>query len=119
MSNKLKGTIFVLICVALWALIPVVAKLGQASLDNHQFLFWSSLVSLIVLSVTAIVKGDMAELRNYSVKEWMEENIKMFITNHQYYTDYAKANWQGKKDKNLTTLGKELKKKNKLLKKNS
>ena len=56
-------------------------------------------------------------IANYSVKEWMEENIKMFITNHQYYTDYAKANWQDKKDKNLTALEKELKKEKQIAKK--
>ncbi|RKX85643.1 MAG: hypothetical protein DRP58_05560 [Spirochaetes bacterium] len=49
MSGKLKGTVYVLICVALWALIPVVSKMGQTTLDNHQFLFWSSLVSFLVL----------------------------------------------------------------------
>ena len=56
-------------------------------------------------------------IANYSVKEWMEQNIKMFRTNHQYYTDYAKANWQDKKDKNLTTLVKELKKEKQIVKK--
>ncbi len=56
-------------------------------------------------------------IANYSVKEWMEENIKMFRTNHQYYTDYAKANWQEKKDKNLKTLVKELKKEKQIAKK--
>lgn len=56
-------------------------------------------------------------IANYSVKEWMEQNIKMFRTNHQYYTDYAKANWQDRKDKNLTTLVKELKKEKQIVKK--
>ena len=56
-------------------------------------------------------------IADYSVKEWMEVNIKMFRTNHQYYTEYAKANWQDKKDKNLTTLVKELKKEKQIVKK--
>ena len=68
MSDRVKGTIFVLICVALWALIPVVAKMGQTTLDNHQFLFWSSLVSLLVLSLAAIAKGNIAEITTYSLK---------------------------------------------------
>jgi len=55
-------------------------------------------------------------IANYSVREWMEENIKMFRINHQYYTDYAKANWQEKKDKNLKTLVKELKKEKQIAK---
>ncbi|WP_297792903.1 Pycsar system effector family protein [uncultured Eudoraea sp.] len=56
-------------------------------------------------------------IADYSVKQWMEENIKMFRTRHQYYTDYAKANWQDKKDKNLLNLLKELKKEKKITKK--
>lgn len=95
MSNKFKGTIFVLICIALWALIPVVAKLGQASLDNHQFLFWSSLVSFLVLSITAVVKGDMAELGSYSLKEWLYYSLLGLLGTYIYYLflylGYAKA----------------------------
>ncbi|WP_299870737.1 DMT family transporter [uncultured Cocleimonas sp.] len=95
MSNKFKGTLFVLICVALWALIPVVAKLGQASLDNHQFLFWSSLVSLIVLSITAVIKGDMSELGSYSLKEWLYYAFLGLLGTYIYYLflylGYAKA----------------------------
>jgi predicted metal-dependent HD superfamily phosphohydrolase len=56
-------------------------------------------------------------IANYSYKEWMEQNIKMFRTNHQYYTDYAKANWQERKDKNLKILRKELKKEKEFAKK--
>ncbi len=70
MTEKTKGTIFVLICVVLWALIPVVAKMGQATLDNHQFLFWSSLVSFIVLSIATTINGDIVEIKYYSLKEW-------------------------------------------------
>ncbi len=95
MPKKVKGTIFVLICVALWALIPVVAKLGQASLDNHQFLFWSSLVSLVVLSITAVIKGDMSELGNYSFKEFLYYCFLGLLGTYIYYLflylGYAKA----------------------------
>jgi drug/metabolite transporter (DMT)-like permease len=54
----------------LWALIPVVSKMGQATLDNHQFLFWSSLVSLVVLSLAAFFSGTLGEIKDYSPKEW-------------------------------------------------
>ena len=95
MRKKAKGTIFVLICVALWALIPVVAKLGQTNLDNHQFLFWSSLVSLVVLSITADIKGDMAELGSYSLKEWLYYGFLGLLGTYIYYLflylGYAKA----------------------------
>ncbi len=70
MGNKVKGTVYVLICVALWALIPVVSKMGQTTLDNHQFLFWSSLVSFIVLSLTATFSGTLGEIKQYCLRDW-------------------------------------------------
>ena len=70
MNGRAKGTIYVLICVALWALIPVVAKMGQTTFDNHQFLFWSSLVSFIVLSVAATFSGTIGEIKKYRLKDW-------------------------------------------------
>ena len=70
MSGKLKGTVFVLICVSLWALIPVVAKLGQTTLDNHQFLFWSSLVSFLILGVISTLAGTIGEIARYETKDW-------------------------------------------------
>lgn len=70
MTGKAKGTTFVLVCVALWALIPVVARLGQESLDNHQFLFWSSLVSFLVLASNAAISGKFREVTTYSAKDW-------------------------------------------------
>ena len=56
-------------------------------------------------------------IKNYSQKEWLELNIQMFRTDHQYYTDYAKENWIEKKDKNLRKLIKDKKSEKKLAKK--
>jgi predicted metal-dependent HD superfamily phosphohydrolase len=46
----------------------------------------------------------------YTIPEWRNENIKMYTTGHQFYTDYAKTNWQKDKDKNLKKLIKARKK---------
>ncbi len=56
-QNKTKAVGFALACIVLWAFIPVVSKTGQQSLDNYQFLFWSSLLSfLVLLGITLISK---------------------------------------------------------------
>lgn len=39
-----------------------------------------------------------------SPKAWRNANIKMFQTEHRFYTDYAKQNWQKGKDQNLKKL---------------
>lgn len=85
MSAKTKGTVFVLICVSLWALIPVVAKLGQATLDNHQFLFWSSLVSFVVLAITSTVAGTIGEIKRYSTKDWLYISFLGLLGTYIYY----------------------------------
>ncbi|MBU2948679.1 Pycsar system effector family protein [Zobellia uliginosa] len=52
-----------------------------------------------------------------STKEWRRTNIKMFQTEHRFYTDYAIENWQKGKDENLKKLVKRDKKQNKTRKK--
>ncbi len=95
MSNKLKGTLLALLCVALWALIPVVAKLGQSSLDNHQFLFWSSLVSFVVLAMTVFVSGKANFIFQYTIKEWLWFSFLGLLGTYIYYLflylGYSKA----------------------------
>ena len=85
MTNKAKGTLYVLICVSLWGLIPVVARLGQATLDNHQFLFWSSLVSFSVLFLNAGLSGNLPEIRFYSIKDWILISFLGLLGTYIYY----------------------------------
>ena len=85
MTNKTKGTILVLICVTLWAMIPAAAKLAQSSLDNHQFLFWSSLISFISLFSVAIYKKKVAEIKKYSKSDWFKVIILGLLGTYIYY----------------------------------
>ncbi|MFK5974548.1 MAG: DUF5706 domain-containing protein [Flavobacteriaceae bacterium] len=55
-------------------------------------------------------------IADYSQKEWLEENIKMFRTEHRFHTDYAIENWKPLKEKILKTLMQN-KKENKIAKK--
>ncbi|MCK7589043.1 DUF5706 domain-containing protein [Subsaxibacter sp. CAU 1640] len=60
---------------------------------------------------------ELQDVKTYSSNEWLEENIKVLSTKHQYFTDYALKNWQGQKEENLTSLIKKKKKEKKKLKK--
>jgi drug/metabolite transporter (DMT)-like permease len=84
-TAKTKGTLLVLVCVALWGLIPVVAKLGQTSLDNHQFLFWSSLVSFAVLSLSACLNGAYRELKLIPLKRISYFALLGLLGTYLYY----------------------------------
>lgn len=95
MKGKTRGTFYVLICVALWGLIPVVARLGQSNLDNHQFLFWSSLVSFVVLYFNAALTGEAREIRGYRFTTWLFILFLGLLGTYIYYLflylGYAKA----------------------------
>lgn len=71
MSDKSKAISLVIICIIFWAMIPVVAKLAQVSLDNHQFLFWSSLISFICLFTTAYLKNKIEIIKKYNFRDWL------------------------------------------------
>ena len=43
-------------------------------------------------------------IADISPKEWRSGNIKLFQTEHRYFTEYAQKNWQEGKDKNLKRL---------------
>lgn len=68
---------------------------------------------------TDFLKEELKQLgiANYSEKEWRNENIKMFRNEHEFYTDYAKENWEGLKEKNLKQLVKEKKAEKEIAKK--
>lgn len=54
---------------------------------------------------------EFCEVKNYTAKEWLEENIMVLTKKHRYHTPYAIKNWKSRKDKNLAKLIKTKKKK--------
>ena len=59
----------------------------------------------------------LLEVAEFSQKQWRKANIKMFQTEHHYYTDYARENWQKGKDENLKKMVRDRKKQQKALRK--
>lgn len=97
MKNKTKAVLYTLICVALWALIPVVSKLGQANLDNHQFLFWSSAVSFVALLIATIAVRQGKAFLKYKLHDWVNVIFLGFLGTYLYYIllYFGYANAQG------------------------
>lgn len=80
-----KSIFYVLSCVFLWALIPVVSKLGQNGLDNHQFLFWSSLSSLLFFAGIGLYKKNLKNLTKTSKAKWFQAICLGFLGTYLYY----------------------------------
>ncbi len=85
MTDRRLGTLYALTCVGLWALIPVVARLGQVARDVHQFLFWSSLLSLLAVGVLAVVSGALLQLRRYRLRHWLQAVGLGLLGTYLYY----------------------------------
>ena len=60
---------------------------------------------------------ELQGVENFTSNEWLDENIEVLSTKHQYYTDYALKNWQKQKEDNLTLLIEDKKKQKSKLKK--
>ncbi len=56
------------------------------------------------------------DIEDYSPEEWRDENIKLLIEKHDFYSEYAIQNWQAQKQENLAKLLKAKKKVKKKLK---
>lgn len=65
-NSKAFGLTYALLCVLLWSLIPVVSRFGQVKLDNFQFLFWSNVLSLIVVSLAALYSKKLRAIKKIS-----------------------------------------------------
>jgi len=53
---------------------------------------------------------ELTQNKNLTDAEWFNENIEFLSNKHRYYTDYASANWEKAKGKNLAQLLKSQKK---------
>lgn len=85
MKNKIKSIVYVLICVFLWALIPVVSKLGQSNLNNHQFLFWSNVISLLTFLIITLIQKKVKIILNLSIIDWLHYAFLGFLGTYLYY----------------------------------
>lgn len=70
-SKKAQGIVYVALCIFLWSMIPMFAKLSQSRLDHHQYLFYSSIISFLSLFVIALYHQKTHELLKYSGKMYL------------------------------------------------
>ncbi|SHJ55215.1 Predicted metal-dependent phosphohydrolase, HD superfamily [Maribacter aquivivus] len=73
------------------------------------------------MATTELLREERVLISKESITSaaWREENIALLRAKHRYYTEYAIANWQEGKDKNIKRLIKAKKKNKELIKKES
>lgn len=85
LSSKHRGLVLALICVVLWALLAPTAKLATKNLDNHQFLFFSSLVSFLALLTSCVFYKKIHYLKKYTFKELLYISFLGLLGTYIYY----------------------------------
>ncbi|CAA0119606.1 Uncharacterised protein [BD1-7 clade bacterium] len=74
-----------ILCVCAWAFIPVVSRFGQTDLNNHQFLFWSSLFSFLALLLVSWKSGRLNELKTYRARDWISASALGLLGAYLYF----------------------------------
>lgn len=94
-SKNMQGIFYVGLCIFLWSMIPMFAKLSQSRLDHHQYLFYSSIVSFVSLLFISILNHKTHELFKYSGKVYLFLFLLGFLDFFYYlllYFGYQKSN---------------------------
>lgn len=67
------------------------------------------------LETSELLREELAQrgIKEYTTKEWLEENVNILTNGHKYYTEYAFKNWNKNKDQNILNLLEKRKKKKK------
>ena len=82
---KRQGIFVALLCVMVWASTAAVLRLAHNSLDHFQFLFWSSLFSLLAVTTISFFKGTLLVPLGYSKTDWLAATTIGFIGTFLYY----------------------------------
>jgi drug/metabolite transporter (DMT)-like permease len=72
-------------CILLWASIPVATKKILVELDNMQTLFYSTILSTLVLGILLIFQKKTKELKKYNKSQYSTMFFMGFLGNYLYY----------------------------------
>lgn len=91
MSNTKKGYIYLALCIACWALIPIASKEILSVLDNIQMLFYSTIISTIILFIFVVVQKKIKLVFSYTKKDYFYIILIGFIGIYFNYLMLYKA----------------------------
>jgi len=85
MSKKLISYINLGVCIVFWASAPVAAKKILVELNNIQTLFYSTILSLLVIGIILVFQKKIKILKRYSAKEYWTMGILGFLGSYLFY----------------------------------
>lgn len=91
MKNQTKAYIFTAVSIFFWATVATAFKLALRYISPVQLLFVSTLSSLIVLFIIALVTGKIGELTNFTTRDYLFSALMGAINPFGYYLILFKA----------------------------
>jgi drug/metabolite transporter (DMT)-like permease len=91
MSNQTKAYVYALIAVFFWSTVASAFKISLRYVDSLQLLFFSSLISTIVLFIMLILQRKLYILRQLSYRNYLHSILLGFLNPFLYYTILFKA----------------------------
>jgi drug/metabolite transporter (DMT)-like permease len=90
-SQSKKAYIYAGIAILFWSTVATAFKLGLAHISIPVLLFWSSLTSLLVISVILLVSGSYYRLLKQSLRDILLSALAGFLNPFAYYLVLFKA----------------------------
>ena len=84
-TKQSKAYVNLALCILLWASIPVATKKMLVELDNLQILFYSTILSTVVLGILLIAQKKIKKLKSYSASQYGVMFLLGFLGNYLYY----------------------------------
>lgn len=84
-AKKFNAYINLALCVLLWGSIPVATKKILVELDNLQTLFYSTILSTLVLGLILISQKKTGDLKKYNKNQYGSMIFLGFLGNYMYY----------------------------------
>jgi len=84
-AKKFNTYINLALCILLWASIPVATKKILVELDSLQTLFYSTILSTLVLGLMLIFQKKTGDLKKYNKSQYSSMFFLGFLGNYMYY----------------------------------
>jgi len=84
-TKNLNAYINLALCILLWASIPVATKKILVELDTLQMLFYSTVLSTLVLGLMLIFQKKTVDLKIYNKSQYSSMFFLGFLGNYMYY----------------------------------
>jgi drug/metabolite transporter (DMT)-like permease len=85
MHKKTVSYIYLSLCILFWASIPVASKKILVELNNLQMLFYSTILSLLVIGGVLAVQKKTPVLKSYTRKDYFKMAVLGFLGTYLYY----------------------------------